>query len=73
MPVSSRPPRHQGEPLPSIVDELRTERVGLRRAMQTRALIEQAKGILMAQQRLTAQAAFDRLREASQRSNVKLA
>lgn len=51
-----------GDPLASIVDQLRAERDGLREAMRTRALIEQAKGILMARHRLTADEAFARLR-----------
>ncbi|EOM74780.1 ANTAR domain-containing protein [Rhodococcus rhodnii] len=46
---------------------------GLRRAMQTRATIEQAKGILMALRSISADAAFEFLVEASQRENVKLA
>lgn len=45
----------------------------LGQAMQSRAVIEQAKGILMARSpRLTADEAFDLLRKASQRENVKL-
>jgi GAF domain-containing protein len=45
----------------------------LSQAMQSRAVIEQAKGILMARSpRLTADEAFDLLRKASQRENVKL-
>lgn len=45
----------------------------LSQAMQSRAVIEQAKGILMAQSaRLTPDTAFDLLRRASQRENVKL-
>jgi AmiR/NasT family two-component response regulator len=35
-------------------------------------VIEQAKGVLMAQRRLSAEAAFEVLREASQRYNRKL-
>ncbi len=35
-------------------------------------MIEQAKGVLMAQRRLDAEAAFEILREASQRYNRKL-
>jgi GAF domain-containing protein len=42
------------------------------RAMEHRAEIEQAKGILMATQRCTADEAFDMLRRASQRENRKL-
>ena len=41
-------------------------------AMEHRAEIEQAKGILMATQRCTADEAFDLLRRASQRENRKL-
>jgi AmiR/NasT family two-component response regulator len=41
-------------------------------AMQSRAAIEQAKGILMSQRRCDASAAFDILAAASQRSNRKL-
>jgi len=44
----------------------------LQQAMQSRAVIEQAKGILMAQKHCTAQEAFDLLVGASQRSNRKL-
>ena len=45
---------------------------GLQQAMQSRAAIEQAKGILMARHKLTADAAFELMREASSRRNVKL-
>lgn len=41
-------------------------------AMRTRAVIEQAKGILMSEERITGQQAFQRLVELSQHSNVKL-
>jgi transcriptional regulator with GAF, ATPase, and Fis domain len=44
----------------------------LQAAMTTMPVVEQAKGILMAQRRITAEAAFDVLRERSQHSNVKL-
>ena len=44
----------------------------LQQAMQSRAVIEQAKGILMAQRHCSAQDAFDLLVSASQRSNRKL-
>jgi AmiR/NasT family two-component response regulator len=41
--------------------------------MDSRAVIEQAKGVLMASRRdLTPDRAFDLLRQASQRENVKL-
>ena len=41
-------------------------------AMASRAVIEQAKGILMAQRRCGADEAFELLRARSQRQNVKL-
>lgn len=41
-------------------------------AMESRAVIEQAKGVLMAQRRVDADAAFEILRDASQRYNRKL-
>ena len=44
----------------------------MRRAMESRAVIEQAKGVLMSQRGIDAQQAFDMLREASQRYNRKL-
>jgi hypothetical protein len=45
---------------------------GLQEAMRSRAVIEQAKGILIAQHGGSAEEAFERLRDLSQRSNVKL-
>jgi GAF domain-containing protein len=44
----------------------------MRLAMESRAVIEQAKGVLMAQRRVTAEQAFEILRDASQRYNRKL-
>jgi GAF domain-containing protein len=44
----------------------------LNEAMQSRAVIEQAKGIVMAQSHVDADTAFGMLRRASQRSNRKL-
>jgi GAF domain-containing protein len=44
----------------------------LRLAMESRAVIEQAKGVLMAQRRVTPEQAFEILRDASQRYNRKL-
>jgi GAF domain-containing protein len=44
----------------------------LRLAMESRAIIEQAKGVLMAQRQVTPEQAFEVLREASQRYNRKL-
>jgi GAF domain-containing protein len=44
----------------------------MRLAMDSRAVIEQAKGVLMAQRHMDADQAFEILREASQRYNRKL-
>jgi GAF domain-containing protein len=44
----------------------------LTEAMRSRAVIEQAKGMLMARSKLTPDESFDLLRKASQRENVKL-
>ena len=52
--------------------QLEEQARNMRVAMDSRAVIEQAKGVLMAQQRVTSDQAFDILREASQRSNRKL-
>jgi GAF domain-containing protein len=53
-------------------DRLAEQAHNMRLAMESRAVIEQAKGVLMAQRRLDAEAAFEVLREASQRYNRKL-
>lgn len=44
----------------------------LQEALDSRAVIEQAKGALMVREGLTAEAAFDRLRDLSQQYNIKL-
>jgi GAF domain-containing protein len=44
----------------------------LRKAMESRAVIEQAKGVIMGQSRCSAEEAFDVLVRASQRENRKL-
>lgn len=49
-----------------------TEASGLAKAMETRAIIEQAKGIIMASSHCDAEAAFDLLRQQSQHQNRKL-
>ena len=51
-------------------DERRSD--NLQRALETRELIGQAKGILMERERVTAEEAFDILRRASQHLNIKL-
>lgn len=52
--------------------ELGEQARNMRLAMESRAVIEQAKGVLMAQRRIDADTAFEILREASQRYNRKL-
>ena len=54
-------------------ESLAREVTHLRRAMQTRPMIEQAKGILMAQRHCDEKAAFAALRKMSQDNNVPLA
>ena len=56
----------------SEVEALELHVVGLREAMRSRSVIEQAKGILMERHKITAEQAFTLLTHASQRSNVKL-
>jgi GAF domain-containing protein len=51
-----------------LFDEARNMRL----AMESRATIEQAKGVLMAQRHVSSEQAFEILREASQRYNRKL-
>jgi GAF domain-containing protein len=53
-------------------DRLGEQARNLRLAMESRAVIEQAKGVLMAQRHIDPERAFDVLREASQRYNRKL-
>ncbi|CAM5278018.1 ANTAR domain-containing protein [Streptomyces griseorubiginosus] len=73
-------PGTRREPVPSVVvlertqqlDLLRTEVEQLRRAIVTRPLIDQARGVLMATHACSSDQAWDILREASQLSNTKL-
>ncbi len=53
-------------------DRLAEHAQNMRLAMESRAVIEQAKGVLMAQRRVDPDSAFELLREASQRYNRKL-
>jgi GAF domain-containing protein len=48
------------------------EAAHLRKAMESRAAIEQAKGIIMARDKCTAEEAFDMLVRISQQQNIKL-
>ncbi|MEV0095878.1 ANTAR domain-containing protein [Streptomyces sp. NPDC050738] len=59
-------------PEDSIDQELRTEVVQLRRAMQTRPVIDMARGLLIASFNLTPEDAWSVLVEVSQRTNTKL-
>ena len=52
--------------------QLFDQALNMRVAMESRAVIEQAKGVLMAQRHVDAEQAFEILREASQRYNRKL-
>lgn len=60
--------------LTNAMELARSEHVNvtLQRALETRTVIGQAQGVLMARQNITAQEAFDILRRASQRTNRKL-
>jgi ANTAR domain/PAS fold len=63
-----------GDPaLIATVERLREERDGLRQAMSSRALIEQAKGMLMERHGCSSDQAFLRLARLSQHANIKLA
>jgi GAF domain-containing protein len=53
-------------------DRASADVTNMRRAMASRSVIEQAKGILMERYKITAEQAFTLLTHASQRSNVKL-
>jgi AmiR/NasT family two-component response regulator len=64
--------RAEREHYRNLIDELRDLVENLNRALDSRAGIEQAKGVIMAMQRCTPDEAFDFLREVSQRSNRKL-
>ena len=55
-----------------LYENTRALAANLQKAMEYRAVIEQAKGILMSQRRITATEAFELLSAASQRSNRKL-
>jgi GAF domain-containing protein len=44
----------------------------LQEAIESRAVIDQAKGVLMAREHLTADEAFEKLRRASQKANLKV-
>lgn len=55
------------------LEGLTEEVMGLRRALDSRATIDQAKGIIMAERRCSPDAAFGILTKLSQDTNVKVA
>ena len=61
-----------GEPLELTVSALRDELAGLRASAQLRAVIEQAKGVLMEREGISADEAFRQLRRLSQEHNARL-
>lgn len=65
---------HAGVALAStkMLCEADLRNANLERALESRDVIGQAKGILMERQRLTPEQAFDKLRDASNRLNTKL-
>ncbi|GII21859.1 SpoIIE family protein phosphatase [Planosporangium mesophilum] len=60
------------EALAALVAKLRTELTGVRAAMRNRAVIEQAKGVLVERLGVTPDEGFDHLVKLSQRANIKL-
>jgi hypothetical protein len=56
----------------SALELLRAENAQLKQALSTRAMIGQATGLLMSEQKLTATEAYARLVEMSSLTNVKL-
>src|SRR5690349_24585794 len=60
------------EALAAVVAKLRAELAGVRTAMRNRAVIEQAKGVLVERLGITPDQGFDQLVRLSQRTNIKL-
>src|SRR6266487_3689656 len=60
------------EALAALVAKLRTELTGVRTAMRNRAVIEQAKGVLVERLGISSDEGFDHLVRLSQRANIKL-
>lgn len=58
--------------LRSLVDALEDEVTGLRDSARLRAVIEQAKGVLVERYKISPSEAFDRLRSISQKQNARL-
>ncbi|MBB4686895.1 anti-sigma factor antagonist [Amycolatopsis jiangsuensis] len=64
-------PREDATPA-ELVRYLRAENLQLREALETRTVLEQAKGIVMAREEVSSDEAFEMLRRLSQRTNVKV-
>jgi AmiR/NasT family two-component response regulator len=64
--------RYDAEALRQRIADLESEVDQLREALSTRAVIEQAKGVLIALYRYDAEAAFGHLKRVSQASQTKL-
>jgi Stage II sporulation protein E (SpoIIE)/ANTAR domain len=60
------------EALAALVAKLRSELTGVRTAMRNRAVIEQAKGVLVERLGVSPDEGFDQLVRLSQRANIKL-
>jgi PAS domain-containing protein len=60
------------EALAALVTKLRSELTGVRTAMRNRAVIEQAKGVLVERLGVSPDEGFDQLVRLSQRANIKL-
>jgi hypothetical protein len=73
-PVPAQDPveRDADSQLVGAVEALHRELEGLRRSARLRAVIEQAKGVLVERYGISLDEAFDRLRELSQEHNVRL-
>lgn len=65
-------PMQPAEALAAVVTKLRAELAGVRTAMRNRAVIEQAKGVLVERLGVTPDEGFDHLKRLSQQANVKL-
>jgi serine phosphatase RsbU (regulator of sigma subunit) len=72
VPAESAEAAEPAEALAAVVARLRAELAGVRAAMRNRAVIEQAKGVLVERLAVGPDEAFDQLVRLSQRSNVKL-
>ncbi|HEY3505129.1 MAG TPA: SpoIIE family protein phosphatase [Actinocatenispora sp.] len=71
--LDEQAPAEPTEALAGVVARLRDELSGMRRAMRNRAIIEQAKGVLVERLSVSPDDAFDHLVRLSQRTNIKLA